>query len=417
VTAPRILYHHRTAAEDGQAVHIRAMLRAFAAVGADVREVGLVRRDTEQPEPTPSNADEKGGWSLVGSAPRFVRELMEHGYSGLARRRLLAAARDFDPHFIYERYAFGNVGGVAAARRCGRPLFLEVNSPLVDELKRTRGLSFEGLARRSERHVLENADRICAVTGVLRDLLVDLGAPRERVIVTPNGVHPDQYAAPGDAGARARARVDLGLGGLADDSDEVVLGFVGYYRTWHRLDLAIAALAAPELAHARLVLVGDGPARAELEASASAHGVTDRVHFAGPRRHAAIPAVLPAFDVALVPAINAYASPLKLHEYMAAGLPTIAPDQPNLREVLVHEREALLVAPGDADAFAAALVRLVGDGDLRRRLGDEARRQIDVQGLTWEASARRVLDEARTIGALEERRPLDTRSNAVRNSA
>lgn len=417
MTAPRILYHHRTAAEDGQAVHIRAMLRAFAAVGADVREVGLVRRNTEQPEPSAEVAGEKGGWSLVGAAPRFVRELMEHGYSGLARRRLLAEARDFDPHFLYERYAFGNVGGVAAARRIGRPLFLEVNSPLVDELKRTRGLSFERLARRSERHVLENADRICAVTGVLRDLLVELGAPRERVLVTPNGVHPDQYAAPDDLEAKARARAGLGLSEGSDDDEEVVLGFVGYYRSWHRLDLAIAALAAPELASAHLVLVGEGPAREELETCARTHAVTDRVHFAGPRRHDSIPSLLPAFDVALVPAINPYASPLKLHEYMAAGLPTIAPDQPNLREVLEHGRESLLVAPGDADAFSDALVRLVGDGELRRRLGSEARRQIDVQGLTWEANARRVLDEARSMGAFEDTNSAGAISGTVRHSA
>jgi glycosyltransferase involved in cell wall biosynthesis len=101
-----------------------------------------------------------------------------------------------------------------------------------------------------------------------------------------------------------------------------------------------------------------------------------------------------------VPAINPYASPLKLHEYMAAGLPTLAPDQPNLREVLVHEHDALLFPPGDGDALAAAIERLASDAALRTRLGAEARRQIEVQGLTWEHNARRVLERARTIGAL-----------------
>src|SRR5262249_34635663 len=143
------------------------------------------------------------------------------------------------------------------------------------------------------------------------------------------------------------------------------LGFTGFYRDWHRLDLVLAALAAPELARARLVLVGEGPARAELERVAAELGVAARGTFAGPRPHDEGAAVLPAFDVALVPAINAYASPLKLFEYMAAGLAVVAPDQPNLREVLVDGAHALLVPAVDAVALRAALVRLAGDAELR----------------------------------------------------
>ena len=385
--APVVVYHHRTAAEDGQAVHIRAMLRAFAAVGATVHEVGLVRRESNRTDAA------KSGFGWVERVPRFARELLEYGYTAVARRRLVEAIRDHRPNFVYERYAFGNLGGVAACKRTNTPLFLEVNSPLVDELSRTRGLSFPALARRVERHAFANADVVCVVTAVLGELLVDLGAPRERLLVTPNGVHAEQYVG-GDPSA---ARAELGLPNI---DGALWLGFVGYYRSWHRLELVVAALARPALAHAHLVLVGEGPARVELEEAARAAGVTERVHFCGPRRHDEIPQLLAAFDVGLVPAINPYASPLKLHEYMAAGLPTLAPDQPNLREVLVHERDALLFPPGDGDALAAAIERLASDAALRTRLGAEARRQIEVQGLTWEHNARRVLERARTIGAL-----------------
>ena len=106
---------------------------------------------------------------------------------------------------------------------------------------------------------------------------------------------------------------------------------------------------------------------------------------------ARIPALLPAFAVALVPAINPYASPLKLHEYMAAGVASIAPDQPNLREVLTHESDALLVDPADDDALRQAIVRLVTDESLRTRLGAAGRRTIEVDDLTWEGNVRRVL--------------------------
>ena len=101
--------------------------------------------------------------------------------------------------------------------------------------------------------------------------------------------------------------------------------------------------------------------------------------------------------MALVPAINPYASPLKLHEYMAAGLATVAPDQPNLREVLTHGEDALLVAPGDGAALVEACAQLVGDGTLRARLGLTARASLERQDLTWRGNVRRVLDALEAV--------------------
>ena len=243
--------------------------------------------------------------------------------------------------------------------------------------------------RRIERQIFTSADRVCVVTDVLRGMLEEMGVESERLLVTPNGVHLEAYDFPDPAAARAEARRDLGL---PAEEDGPVLGFVGYYRDWHRLDLAIDALALPEMGSARLVLVGEGPARESLEFRAAELGVQARVHFAGPRPHGRIPAVLGAFDVALVPAINPYASPLKLHEYMAAGVACIAPDQPNLHEVLTPEADALLVPPGDGEALLAACARLVGDTELRQRLGAAGRATVERRDLTWRGNARRVVE-------------------------
>lgn len=381
----KILYHHRTNAEDGQAVHIRALIEAFRAEGHEVREVALVTRSEPQtpgesdPEPTST----RSRWSWIGSVPGFVRELAEYAYTLPASRRLVRAAREWHPDFIYERYAFGNAAGVQAAERLGLPLVLEVNSPMVLELSRTRGLAFPRLGRRVETSIFRRASRVCVVTEVLGDMLVELGVERERIFVTPNGVHTELY----EQADRDGARRELGLAGTSGP----VLGFVGYYRNWHRLDLVLRGMAQPALSRAHLVLVGEGPVEEELAALADELGVRERLHFAGRRPHGAVPGLLPAFDVALVPAINPYASPLKLHEYMAAGLAIIAPDQPNLREVLVDGENALLVPAGDGDALCAALVRLLADNDLRSALGTRARRTIVERDLTWRGNARRVV--------------------------
>jgi glycosyltransferase involved in cell wall biosynthesis len=376
----RILYHHRTQAEDGQAVHIRALQEAWRQDGHEVIEVSLVKRAGE----AAGSSSGRSRWSALAHLPRFARELAEYSYTAFARSRLVAAGRTDRPDFLYERYAFGNAAGVQASRRLGIPLVLEVNSPMVLELTRTRGLSFPRSARRIEDFIFRSATRVCAVSGVLRELLIERGVEPSRILVTPNGVHLEQYGRADDPAERSRARRELGLG-----EGVLALGFVGYYRDWHRLDLAIAALA--QLPQAELALVGEGPARAELERAAAELGVTARVRFVPPRPHREIPRLLPAFDIALVPAINPYASPLKLHEYMASSLAVIAPDQPNLREVLTHRQNAWLVAPGDGASLFAALRELAGDPALRERLGRAARATIVERDLTWRGNARRVI--------------------------
>src|SRR5258708_4075458 len=85
------------------------------------------------------------------------------------------------------------------------------------------------------------------------------------------------------------------------------------------------------------------------------------------------------------------ASPLKLFEYMAAGLPIIAPDQANIREILTNGLDAILVDPDRPEALAQALTELCRDVALRARTGAAARATIDRRGLTWLNNARRVV--------------------------
>jgi len=381
----KFLYHHRTQADDGQAVHIRSMQAALMKLGHEVEEVGLVSQGGGEQQA----ASGRSRWGWITRMPRFLRELAEYGYGPLGRQRILKAAAHYEPDLIYERYAFGNTAGVQAARRLGLPLVLEVNSPMVLELSRTRGLAFPGLARKVERFIFSEATRVCVVTAVLRDILIEAGVESESLVVTPNGVHLELYDYTDRAATARRAREDLGL---PEELDVPVLGFVGYYRDWHRLELAVESLVRPGMQTAYLCLVGDGPAGAAIAAHAAQLGVSERVVFAGKRSHDAIPRLLPAFDLALVPAINPYASPLKLHEYMAAGVAVVAPQQPNLLEVLAHERDALLFTPGDGEELCAHIERLVADKALRERLGAAGRETILARDLTWEGNVRRVID-------------------------
>lgn len=134
------------------------------------------------------------------------------------------------------------------------------------------------------------------------------------------------------------------------------------------------------------------PMRCRRSVSLTAElGIEWQVEFLGLAERHAVPGLIAGFDVALQPAAVPYACPLKLLEYMAAGRAIVAPDQPNLRELLQHDSTALLFAPGDAAAQWRAIATLAADAPLRRRLGDAARRDVILRDMTWAGQARRVV--------------------------
>jgi glycosyltransferase involved in cell wall biosynthesis len=176
-----------------------------------------------------------------------------------------------------------------------------------------------------------------------------------------------------------------------------VLGFVGFMRDWHGLDRVIAALPTqPDLV---LVVVGDGPVRAALATQAAALGVAERVRFVGLVPHEEVPAWVGRFDIALQPRVTPYASPLKIFDYMAACCAIVAPDQPNIREVLTDGETALLFDPDRPESLTAALRRLTADAALRSRLGRAARAELERRDYTWRHNAARI-----AAWALAERR-------------
>ncbi|MCU0944699.1 MAG: glycosyltransferase family 4 protein [Rubritepida sp.] len=367
----RILYSHRIQSRDGQGVHLDALVAALRAEGHEVRVVGPA-------------AYEQAGLGeenrLIATVrrllPKFAAELAELAYSIPAYLRLARAAREFRPDAIYERYNLFYLSGAWLARRLRLPFLVEVNAPLAEERARFGGLALAPLARWSERFVWRRATRVLPVTAVLARHVEAAGVPPTRIAVIPNGIDLDEFPDPAPA----------------PSADPLVLGFVGFVRDWHGLDAVVRGIAAwqgpPALS---LLVVGEGPARPGLEALARELGIADRVRFTGLAQRDAVPGHIAGFDVALQPAAVPYASPLKVFEYMAAGRPIVAPDQPNIHEVLRDGETALLFDPATPGALWAAIGRLAADPALRARLGAAARAEVLARDLTWAGNARRVV--------------------------
>lgn len=376
----RILYHHRIAATDGMRVHVTELVNALRARGHQVLLVGPGEQASQAAVAGPASRLERLVARLRRSLPGWAYELAELAYNGPAYLRLARAVRAFRPDVVYERYNLFLLAGLAMRARGGPPMLLEVNAPLAAERAQLRQLSLGAVGRRCEAALWRGADAVLPVTAVLAGDVRKVRAAGQ-VHVIPNGADLARRPTP-DAAAEARRRLGLPEGAL-------VLGFVGFVRAWHGVGWAVDAL--PDLPpEAHLVIVGDGEALPELRARAAALGVTDRVHVTGSLPHGEVPAIMQTFDVALQTGAAAYASPLKLFEYMALGRAVIAPDQPNIREVLTDGEDALLFAPGDAAAFRAALTRLCRDAALRRRLGATALRTVEERPLTWAHNAARI---------------------------
>jgi glycosyltransferase involved in cell wall biosynthesis len=210
-------------------------------------------------------------------------------------------------------------------------------------------------------------------------------------VVNPNGVDPEQFRPDLDGtGVRRRFGLDA----------SIVVGFSGTFGVGHGIPTLADVLArvAEARPHARWLLIGDGPLRHLVDDAVARHGLAERVTLPGLIPHAEMPAYLAACDILVSPhgrqadGGEFFGSPTKLFEYMAAGRPIVASAVGQIAEALVDEQSALLVPPEDPDALCAAIVRLVDDACLRRRLAQAARQAAEAQH-TWRQNAERVLAE------------------------
>lgn len=186
-------------------------------------------------------------------------------------------------------------------------------------------------------------------------------APARRICTIPNGIRLDRYAP--DPEARAAARVELGLG------DAWVVGTVGRLDPWKNQALLVRAMA-PHLSSAvRLVIVGDGDSRDEVEAAIAALPDPRWVVMTGKRMD--VPSLVHAFDVFALSS-RTEGLPLVVPEAMAAALPIVATAVGGLPEVVLDGWTGRLV-PVDEAALSAALGQLVDDHEAARAMGRRAR--------------------------------------------
>ena len=375
-----------------QAMHICSLVEALKANGHEVTIVsppGVDPFKSAGMMPFLRKADRARGldriWKYIScECPQFVFEMCEILYNLFLPFRLLPVLWRQPDAILYERHAYFMFMGVLLGKWLKRPVVLEVNE--LAGFTRARGLIMERLARTIDEWMFSRASHILCVSRVLADEVRQRGARSERVHVLPNAIDPNRFRS-SRSEPSLRSRLDL--------EGSIVIGHVGLFYRWDRLDALIEAVKSIRAGHPemKVLLVGDGPETENLKRTVVRLGMEREVVFPGPVTRNEVPAYIDAMDICVLPDSNAFGSPIALFEFMAMGKPCIVPDLGPMRDVIDDGVTGIMFPRGDYEALKIALLMLVEDSVLRKRLGARAKRAV-FDTHTWAANARFVVQLA-----------------------
>ena len=363
----------------GASVHIQEVVRELRSIGHEVA-LYAVRSGKHVPDDL---TDLELHLEAVADVEPAEREQAQAHAAERIVSRVIADGADL----VYERYSLFSTALADITAATGVPGILEVNAPLIDEQRRHRSLvDASGAAQVLHRQVAAARATVCVsdpVADWVRRRTADLPDANDvvgRIHTVPNGVSVRRIQP------------------QPEDPDRVVVTFVGTLKPWHGVaDLIMAAALARQSWSLRII--GDGPEMDSLRAQAGRLGV--EVDFRGAVAPQDIPTHVAgsAIGVAPYPDLGGgeqqYFSPMKVLEYLAAGLAVVASDVGQVPQLLEDGsgRHGVLVAPSDPTALAAALDDLAVCPDRRARMGRSGRLLAE-QHHSWRRTVARILELA-----------------------
>ena len=363
----------------GASVHIQEVVRELRSIGHEVA-LYAVRSGKHVPDDL---TDLELHLETVADVEPAEREQAQAHAAERIVSRVIADGADL----VYERYSLFSTALADITAATGVPGILEVNAPLIDEQRRHRSLvDAPGAAQVLHRQVAAARATVCVsdpVADWVRRRTTDLPDANDvvdRIHTVPNGVSVRRIQP------------------QPEDPDRVVVTFVGTLKPWHGVaDLITAAALARQSWSLRII--GDGPEMDSLRSQAGRLGV--EVDFRGAVAPQDIPAHVAGSTIGVAPypdlggGEQQYFSPMKVLEYLAAGLAVVASDVGQVPQLLEDGsgRHGVLVAPSDPTALAAALDDLAACPDRRARMGRSGRLLAEERH-SWRRTVDRILELA-----------------------
>jgi len=338
----------------------------------------------------------------------FRRRLLEVGeflYNLYTLKRFKREVEKYGPDFVYHRYSSKTFFVCRLAKSLGIPIVLEVNSYRdwlsifgiyrKNILKKFLNNVFrKKLLRLIEEYDFKNSSMIVVVSKVVKNSLIEIGIPGEKILVIPNAADIDKFN-PRISGSNIskNLRKELNIG-----KNNIVLGFVGTFGPWHGIEHLVSAIERIERDNKNkdiiFLLMGDGVLR---KYAVDRIDRFSNVMFTGSVPYTKIQNYLSICDILVSPhglqpdGKEFIGSPTKLFEYMAMGKGIVASDLGQIGEVLKNGRTAILVKPGNIEELAGGILKLVDDEKLRSKLGRNAATEV-CNKYTWDKNIKKLLN-------------------------
>ncbi|OIQ25857.1 glycosyltransferase family 4 protein [uncultured Vibrio sp.] len=360
----------------GCSLHVQEITKAFEALGIQIRLVAaalggkcpkeLKHVDTHHVKHTKTEDRQEREQYYILDNQKVIDELHKLGQLD----------------FVYERYSLWSHAGMTFAKEHHIPSILEVNAPLVEEQKKYRGLIDEQSAIQVTQQCFSAASLILTVSNEVADYVDSFAEARGKIQVLPNGVNIERFS-------------QIHSGKVPEHSS-FTIGFVGTLKPWHGVERLLESFATLNHTYptTRLLIVGDGPMRDKLQSRIHQLKLEDVVDMTGAVAPSDIAKYFDKMDVGVAPYpgdIHFYFSPLKIYEYMAAGLPVVASNVGKISDLVNDHHHGLIYAANDVSQLTEALSYLVENPDIARRYGQSGRR-CAIQHHSWQSRVKLVLD-------------------------
>ena len=344
---------HSLPMHSGYAFRTRAIMRAQAADGLDVRGITGPRHSADGPADETCEGLRFHRTGTASGGPPLVAEWREVSAHANA---ILELAREWRPDILHAHSpALSGLATVRAGRKLGIPVVYEIRA-FWEDAAVGNGTGSEGsakyrLTRALENRVVAKADAVFTICNGLRGDLVSRGHDGDKIALSPNGVDLTLFGHPPARDETLAASIGIGSG--------PVIGFIGSFYDYEGLDDLIAAMPGLRKHHpnAQLLLVGGGPMDAALRAQAAASGVGEAIVFTGRVPHDEVERYYSLIDVLAYSRkksrLTDLVTPLKPLEAMAQQRIVAASDVGGHRELIEDDVSGLLFPPDDPQAIAS----------------------------------------------------------------
>ena len=282
-------------------------------------------------------------------------------------RRIAAAIREIDPDIVHTHSSKAGILGRAAASRQRIPVVHTIHGAAFHF---GQARLAQALYKKAERWAARRCQRLISVCDAMTKQYLDSNIAAPELFTTIySGMDVEPFLDP--PRPREEVRAELGF-----SDDDVVIGKIArlFDLKGHRYLLEAAGRIVEACPQARFLLVGDGPLRDQFEARISRDGLADHFVLTGLVRPERIPELIHATE--LVAHTSVWEGLARvLPQSMIAGKPVVSFNIDGAPEVVIPEETGLLVEPESVDGLVDAVTRLVGDQELRTRLGDEGCRR------------------------------------------